>query len=105
MFMFPVLVFASIASVPVDTSIPPAEEVEAPVRRLAVAPANAGELVVIDLETGEPVDTLSLTAPATHASALTEDGRYLLAAHDDGVSVIDGGAWSEVHGDHAHHYA
>ena len=103
--MFPLLVLATVASVPVDPSIPPAEEIDAPARRLAVAPANASELVVIDLETGEPVSTLSLTAPATYASALTEDGRYLLAAHDDGVSVIDGGAWSESHGDHAHHYA
>lgn len=39
-----------------------------------------------------------------HFLGATESGRFLLAGHDDGVTVIDTGVWSEPHGDHLHHY-
>ena len=32
------------------------------------------------------------------------DGRHLLVSTQGGFRVLDAGAWTEPHGDHAHHY-
>ncbi len=36
--------------------------------------------------------------------ALTTDGRYLFAATDDGVEIVDSGVWTWDHIDHFHYY-
>jgi hypothetical protein len=60
--------------------------------------------VFIDLDDSGARHELELPAPASLSSSLSDDGRFLFAAHDHAVSVVDGGAWSESHGDHAHHH-
>lgn len=81
-----------------------AEEVSTPVVRLAVTDADGSRLVLVDLADPAEVATLDLEA-ATTGLAVTEDGRYLAVGHDDGVTLVDGGAWTEAHGDHGHSFA
>jgi hypothetical protein len=79
-----------------------ATEVEEPNVRLLVADGAEPIVRVVDLTSGEEIAALEVTGPA----ALAPVGRSALAAQrDDGVvDVIDGGAWSEPHGEHFHHY-
>lgn len=82
-----------------------ATEVAEPAVRLLVADSESGEVVVLDLATGEEIERLTLTGPAR---LYTEPhGRYVLAAQrdDDLVDWLDGGAWTSPHGDHDHHWA
>lgn len=70
-------------------------------RRLVVASAEP-ELLFIDLDEGGARHVVTLQSPAGLASGVTEPGRFVLAAAVDGVTVVDGGVWSEPHGDHGH---
>lgn len=81
-----------------------AEEVDAPVVRLAVTAEDADRLVLVDRDHPAEVVELPLPAAATGAAA-THDGRFLAVRHEDRVTVVDGGAWAEGHGDHDHHFA
>jgi hypothetical protein len=81
-----------------------AEEVDVAVVRLAVADPETGEVALIDLGAEGRTTTLELGAPATGATT-TADGRFVVLRHEDAVTVVDGGAWAEGHGDHDHHFA
>jgi hypothetical protein len=90
-----------------DTGTPSteAQEVDERQQRLVIADASSPTVVFLDLTTGDLVGEIVLDAPVlTHGAALTSDGRFLLAPHEEQVSIIDGGAWSVQHGSHAHHY-
>ncbi|MCG8323465.1 MAG: hypothetical protein MI921_28475, partial [Cytophagales bacterium] len=58
---------------------------------------------LIDIADGSTA-SIELEAPAALSSAMTESGRFLLAGHDDAVTVVDTGVWSEGHAGHFHHY-
>lgn len=75
-------------------------EVDAPQPRVAVL--YDGGLVVLEAETLQQVAEV-----ATDATRIAEagDGRHLMLTTDDGFDVLDGGAWTEGHGDHGHFYA
>ncbi|WP_210649874.1 ABC transporter [Nocardioides sp. SYSU D00065] len=76
-----------------------AREVAEPQLHLVTVGAD-GETGLLDLlsEESRPLDRI---APP---SALTTDGRYVLATVDDGLAVLDSGAWTWDHGDHFHYY-
>jgi outer membrane protein assembly factor BamB len=80
-------------------------EHDAPQPRLVVADVDSATVVVVDLSTGDTLAELELRDHVHgHGAAMTQNGRFLLAPHDDGVSIVDAGAWSTAHGSHAHHY-
>ena len=79
-----------------------AEELAEPQPRLVLAEAGGGEARVLDLTTEE---VTPLDVAADGLNGLAGDGRYGYLTADDGtVTVVDGGAWTVDHGDHAHHY-
>lgn len=80
-------------------------EREAPLSRLVAGSGDDAELLLIDLDDAGARHTVQLSAPAGHSSTITSDGRFVLAGHDDAVSIVDGGAWAVAHGDHSHYYA
>lgn len=76
-------------------------ELDAPAPRLAVLHEH-GVLVLdaasLDVIADVPVDGATRIAEAG-------DGRHLMLTTGAGFAVLDGGAWSESHGDHGHSYA
>ncbi|TDC68211.1 hypothetical protein E1283_27750 [Streptomyces hainanensis] len=81
-----------------------AEEAAEPQPRLVVAEAGTGAVRVLDLAT-EDVTEVDAVDAAAGVDRLTGDGRYgYLATADGTVTVVDGGAWTVDHGDHAHYY-
>jgi hypothetical protein len=81
-----------------------ATEVSSPVRRLAITDADAARLVLVDLDDEGAETEVDLPATASFASAVSEDGRLLLLAHEGAVTIVDGGSWSTAHADHFHHF-
>lgn len=85
------------------------EEVDEPAYRLLVADAREGRISIVELTTGETIDTLDIAPPeeAPTRFATSTDGRYGFAGlYDrDDVEVIDGASRGVSHGDHAHYYA
>lgn len=80
-------------------------ELDEPRRLLVVAAHEEPTLELIDIADGS-TESLTLDAPlSSHGSSMTESGRFLLAGHDDAVTVVDTGVWSEGHGTHFHHYS
>ncbi len=74
-------------------------------RRLLVVAAHDQAVVdLIDIADGS-TESIELASVASVGSAVTESGRFLLAGHEDAVTVVDTGVWSEGHGDHSHHYS
>ncbi|MFC9788746.1 zinc metallochaperone AztD [Rhodococcus sp. NPDC127528] len=76
-------------------------EVSSSQPRLAVS--YDGGVMVLDADSLDvlaqlPVDGFARINPAG-------DGRHLLVSTGSRFRVLDAGAWSEQHGDHAHHYA
>lgn len=64
-----------------------------------------GGLLVVDALTLEVLADVELDGFNRLAAA--GDGRHVLVSHtttDSGWHVLDAGAWTETHGDHAHHY-
>jgi hypothetical protein len=55
---------------------------------------------VLDLITGDTRTTASVKG----ATELTSDGRFGFLHAPDGTRVVDSGAWTVDHGDHAHYY-
>lgn len=94
---------AAASSLPTDSASD--TELEAPLSRLVAGNGDAAELLLIDLDDTGARYTVELPAPAGLSSAVTSDGRFVLAGHDDAVSIVDGGTWAAAHGDHAHYYA
>lgn len=88
-----------------EATSPDDTELASPLSRLVVGNGDAAELLLVDLDDTGARHTVELPAPAGLSSAVTSDGRFVLAGHDDGVSIVDGGAWAVSHGDHAHYYA
>lgn len=77
-----------------------AQELGEPQPRL-VSVSSDGTVGVLDLLTEEAEEIGSVGAPIRAAS----DGRFAFVETDEGVDVVDGGAWSWDHGDHFHYYA
>ncbi|WP_394288753.1 hypothetical protein, partial [Corynebacterium variabile] len=75
-----------------------AEEATEPQLRLAVSDADAGTLTLVDLLTGDTVQTED--AAELHGS----DNRYLFTTGEDTTTVTDSGVWTVDHGDHFHYY-
>lgn len=75
-----------------------AEEATEPQLRLAVSDADAGTLTLVDLLTGDTVQTGD--AAELHGS----DNRYLFTTGEDATTVTDSGVWTVDHGDHFHYY-
>ena len=75
-----------------------AEEATEPQLRLAVSDADAGTLTLVDLLTGDTVQTED--AAELHGS----DNRYLFTTGEDVTTVTDSGVWTVDHGDHFHYY-
>lgn len=61
---------------------------------------ETGATSMLDLLTGEATD-LDTTGPST---SVTSDGRYVFAADETGVDVVDSGVWTWDHTDHFHYY-
>ncbi|GAB3618436.1 lipoprotein [Okibacterium endophyticum] len=78
-----------------------AEENTEPQTRLIVADTASGDVELIDLLTEQSTALESVQG----ASSLTADGRYAYVQGDDGLTVLDGGAWTVDHGDHSHYYS
>lgn len=116
--LLPALVLAACAQTPVE---PDQDTAEASVAQESEETASAAEesataqprvaltydggLLVLDALTLEVVADLELEG-FNRISAAGDD-RHVLVAHtatDAGWHVLDTGAWSEAHGDHAHHY-
>ncbi|MER7489131.1 hypothetical protein ABTY20_25125 [Streptomyces sp. NPDC126497] len=68
--------------------------------RLVLNDPGTGDTRVLDLITGR-THGVSRTAGAAE---LTTDGRFGYFHTADGIRVLDGGAWTVDHGDHAHYY-
>ena len=73
-------------------------------RRVLVADTGAATVTVVDLPSGEIAGTLELSAPARLYAAENERHVYAVQTDADLVNVIDGGLWTEDHGDHMHDY-
>lgn len=73
--------------------------------RLALFDTDASELKVLDLDDGEILASFAISgeAPSLYASPGL---RYIVAIQrgDDLVSFVDGGLYTEDHGDHMHDY-
>ncbi|MDT0308621.1 hypothetical protein RM780_16880 [Streptomyces sp. DSM 44917] len=81
--------------------VPGAEEAAEPQHRLVLADPGGGEVRVLDLLTEEVTDV----ARAEGAERALTDGRFAYLAGADGtVRIVDSGAWTVDHGDHAHYY-
>lgn len=76
-----------------------ATEVSEPALGLVVVD-ESGAVMSIDLTTGASAELGTVPAP----SAVSTDGRFVFAAGEPGVTVVDGGAWTVPHGDHSHYY-
>jgi hypothetical protein len=61
---------------------------------------DRGATSMLDLLTDETTDLGSVTPP----DSVTSDGRYVFAADDAGVDVVDSGVWTWDHTDHFHYY-
>lgn len=75
-----------------------AEEATEPQLRLAVSDADAGTLTLVDLLTGDTVQTGD--AAELHGT----DNRYLFTSGEVTTTVTDSGVWTVDHGDHFHYY-
>ncbi|MFC5677416.1 ABC transporter [Aeromicrobium endophyticum] len=61
---------------------------------------DRGATSMLDLLTDETTDLGSVTPP----DSVTSDGRYVFAADETGVDVVDSGVWTWDHTDHFHYY-
>ncbi|WAC67053.1 hypothetical protein OVA14_04655 [Agrococcus sp. SL85] len=77
-----------------------AAELAEPAHLLAAIDA-AGAVRLLDPVT-EEVEELGGIGATTHVA---DDGRFLAATTAEGVVIVDAGAWTVDHGDHAHYYS
>lgn len=77
-----------------------AREVAAPALHLTTV-SPAGAISHLNVADGS-VTEIGPIPPADH---VTTDGRYLFAAREGSVTVVDSGAWTWSHGDHFHYYS
>ena len=76
-----------------------AREVAAPALHLTTV-TDDGSILHLDLDSGDAHEIAQI-APAT---TVTSDGRYVFAARQGSVTIVDSGAWTWSHGDHFHYY-
>jgi hypothetical protein len=76
-------------------------ELDAPQPRLAVL--HEGGILVLDATTLTEVADVETDGVTRLAEA--GDGRHVMLTTADGFAVLDGGAWTDSHGDHGHSYA
>ncbi|KPQ00216.1 hypothetical protein [Marinobacter sp. HL-58] len=74
--------------------------------RLALFDTGAGAIRILDLEEGETLASFDMAGEEPRLNS-SPDSRYAVAIQrgDDLVSFIDGGLYTEDHGDHMHDYA
>ncbi|WP_039797969.1 zinc ABC transporter permease AztB [Nocardia araoensis] len=77
-----------------------AEETDEAQPRLVVADSATGAVRVVDLVTEDITDL----ARVEGVGRVTADGRFAFLSAPDGVRIVDAGAWTVDHGDHAHYY-
>ncbi|MBC9936236.1 MULTISPECIES: ABC transporter [unclassified Leucobacter] len=65
-----------------------------------VAIDRTGSTSMLDLLRNQASTLDRVTSP----SEVTTDGRYVFAANDDGVEILDSGVWAWDHVDHFHYY-
>ena len=75
-----------------------ASELQEPALRLVAA--SDGTLTALDPATEQAVRL----ADVGDAELLATDGRYVAASGPDGLTLVDGAAWTVPHGDHSHYY-
>ncbi|MGV0815751.1 ABC transporter [Mycolicibacterium boenickei] len=98
-----VLVGILIAGCSADPEAPPMEgprESKRPVTHLVLVEKQTGAGAVLD--GAESVETA--LGEFGHVDAVSGDGRYAYLHGDSGLTILDGGAWTFDHGDHAHYY-
>ncbi|NLU84088.1 ABC transporter [Rhodococcus sp. HNM0569] len=80
-----------------------ATEVDGPQPRLAVTDAHSGTVAVLDLTSGEELESLTFDNPT---KVTMVDDRYAFAIDGPGghAHVVDLGTWTVDHGDHTHSY-
>lgn len=73
--------------------------------RLLIAAKNNATVSIIDLEESEPLETFTITEPASSIYA-SHNYRYgfVMQRNANTVNVVDGGLWQEDHGDHMDDY-
>ncbi|BFM19334.1 hypothetical protein [Gilvimarinus japonicus] len=79
---------------------------QASTARLILTEAGSEVVYVVTADDGDQVAELSLPAPVGYVYPM-QGYRYAAFVHrdDNWVSFVDGGVWSEDHGDHDHPYA
>ncbi|MCH8496978.1 MAG: hypothetical protein LAT63_00745 [Marinobacter sp.] len=73
--------------------------------RLAITEVSASTLRVMELGNAQVISSFTLPHTPTALNS-SPDGRYAIAIqrNNDLVSFVDGGLWTEDHGDHMHDY-
>lgn len=76
-------------------------ELDAPQPRLAVL--HDEQVLLLDATT--LAEVADLEAPGATRVAEAGDGRHVMLTTETGFAVLDGGVWTDSHGDHGHSYA
>lgn len=93
------------ASTPAASTADPAAsdgptETDSPQARLAVT--HEGGVQVLDAATLDVLTDIDLDGPVRIAPA--GDGRHVALNSENGIRMLDTGAWTDAHGDHGHSY-
>ncbi|GAA2170847.1 lipoprotein [Agrococcus versicolor] len=65
-----------------------------------VGVGDDGAVTMLDLLTEESAEVAGLA----FVQQTDADGRFVAASTDDGIAIVDSGAWTVEHGDHSHYY-
>lgn len=77
---------------------------DSPTRRLLISDMDDGLIEIVDPHSGELLERLPLTSPARLYTSENHRFAFAVQTDSDRVDVIDGGLWTEDHGDHLHGY-
>ncbi len=95
------LVLSACATTPSASPDSSEVELEAPQPRLAVL--HDEHVLLLDATT--LTEVADLEAPGATRMAEAGDGRHVMLTTEAGFAVLDGGVWTDSHGDHGHSYA